>query len=199
MELAKGRRDANTTHMSESSASLCNHFLIAMPYMKDPNFSGTLTYICDHNEHGALGLVINRPMEFSLGDILEQLDIESDRLDLPIYGGGPVQLERGFVLHRPQGDWQSSLSLGNELALTTSRDILAAIGAGEGPGEFLVALGYAGWGAGQLEQELAGNIWLTCPADPDILFHTPWQRRFAAAMARMGIDINQLSDSVGHA
>lgn len=185
--------------MSRANPYIRNQFLIAMPYLQDPNFNGTLTYICDHNEHGALGLVVNRPLDFSLGEVLDQLDIDGGRLQVPVYSGGPVKVERGFVLHRPQGDWQSSLAIGDSLTMTTSRDILEAIGLGEGPSEYLVALGYAGWGAGQLEQELAGNFWLNCPADPDILFSVPWQQRLPTALARLGIDWNQLSDSVGHA
>lgn len=179
--------------------SLRNHLLIAMPYMKDPNFAGTVTLICDHSEQGAMGLIINRPLEFTLADILVQLDLECEECTSPVMGGGPVQQDRGFVLHRPGGTWQSSMALSGSLELTTSRDVLAAIGAGEGPTEYLVALGYAGWGEGQLEQELSGNFWLTCPADDSILFHTPSEQRFAAALARMGIDINQLTDAVGHA
>lgn len=185
--------------MSGTNPYIRNQFLIAMPYLQDPNFNGTLTYICDHNKHGALGLVVNRPLEFSLGEVLDQLDIDGGQLQMPVYSGGPVKVERGFVLHRPRGDWQSSLPIGDSLTMTTSRDILEAIANDEGPSEFLVALGYAGWGAGQLEQELAGNFWLNCPADPDILFSVPWQQRLPAALARLGIDWNQLSDSVGHA
>lgn len=185
--------------MSQSNPYIRDQFLIAMPYMQDPNFSGTLTYICDHNEQGALGLVVNRPLEVSMGEILEQLDIECGELDTPVYAGGPLKMDRGFVLHRPAREWQSTLSITGSLSVTTSRDVLEAIARDQGPEDYLVTLGYAGWGAGQLEQELAGNFWLTCPADPDILFNIPWQQRLPAALAGMGIDWNQLSGSVGHA
>lgn len=185
--------------MNSMPTSLRNHFLIALPYMRDPNFAGTITYLCDHSEAGALGLIINRPMDVSLGQILAQLDLEGEELPEKVYNGGPAQLERGFVLHRPHGQWQHTLALTPTLSMTTSRDLLAAIGAGEGPEDYLVALGYAGWGAGQLEQELAGNVWLACPADEQIIFELPWQQRLPVALGRMGLDINQLSGHIGHA
>ncbi|MCG8519294.1 MAG: YqgE/AlgH family protein [Pseudomonadales bacterium] len=189
--------------MSETTAtetSLRDHFLIASPYLEDPRFHGTVIYLCEHSDEGALGLVINRPLEIQLGEILEQLDMEGGELEQPVLMGGPVQNERGFVLHRPgTTDWQGSMLVSDQVCLTTSRDILAAIGEGEGPGEFLVALGYSGWAEGQLEEELAGNSWLTCPADANMMFQTPWQDLYKAALAGMGIDLNQLSESTGHA
>ncbi len=179
--------------------SLRNHFLIAMPKMKDPNFEGSVTYICDHNEHGAMGIVINRPMDMRLGEILAQLDFGGEDINSPIYAGGPVQMERGFVLHSPQGEWQSSLAISDGICLTTSRDILEALAADEGPEHNLVALGYAGWGEGQLEQEIAENCWLTCVADEHILFSAPHEQKFDSAISLLGFDLSQLSDQAGHA
>jgi len=179
--------------------SLRNQFLIAMPQMRDPNFEGTVTYICDHNEHGAMGIIINRPLELRLGEILGQLDLGGQDIDRPIYGGGPVQMERGFVLHSPQGEWQSSLNISEGVCLTTSKDILAALAEEKGPEENLVALGYAGWGEGQLEQEIAENCWLTCPSSEEILFHTPYGKKFDMAIALLGFDPSQLSGQAGHA
>ncbi|MFE8070185.1 YqgE/AlgH family protein [Marinobacteraceae bacterium S3BR75-40.1] len=185
--------------MSDSSQNLRDHFLISMPYMQDPNFSASVTYICEHNQDGAFGLVINRPLDLTVGDVFAQMDFGGEELEDPVYNGGPVQIERGFVLHRPIGQWQSSMAISRDVALTSSRDVLQAIAAEEGPDDYLFALGYAGWGAGQLEEELAGNVWLTCPADTHILFELPAESRFEAAVARLGIDINQLTNSVGHA
>lgn len=176
-----------------------NHFLVASPWMGDPRFHGAVIYVCEHSAEGALGLTVNQPLDIHLGEILEQLDMHGGELDLPVFAGGPVQTERGFVLHNPGQRWQHTAEVTADIWLTTSRDILADIGAAKGPDEFLVALGYAGWGDGQLEAELGGNTWLTCPASPDLLFRTPWNRRYQAVLASMGIDINQLSETIGHA
>ncbi|WP_018403628.1 YqgE/AlgH family protein [Marinobacter gelidimuriae] len=176
-----------------------NHFLVASPWMSDPRFHGAVIYVCEHSAEGALGLTVNQPLDIHLGEILEQLDMRGGELDLPVFAGGPVQAERGFVLHNPGQRWQHTAEVTADIWLTTSRDILADIGAAKGPDEFLVALGYAGWGDGQLEAELGGNTWLTCPASPDLLFRTPWSRRYQAVLASMGIDINQLSETTGHA
>lgn len=175
-----------------------------MPQMLDPNFSGTLTYICEHNEHGAMGITINKPADLSLADILEQLDISLQSKDQTVYAGGPVQFERGFVLHINSGkpgdqQWQSSLKITEDINLTSSKDVLTAIGEGRGPEKFLVALGYAGWGAGQLEQELKENIWLTCTANPSVLFDSPCNEKFKDAVAILGIATNQLNGQIGHA
>lgn len=181
--------------------SLRNHFLIAMPGMDDPNFSHTVTYICEHNEDGAMGIVINRRMEISLADVLEQMAIEPSRkLDtsLAIHEGGPVQPEHGFVIHSPVGAWESSLDISEEVALTTSRDVLTAIAHGEGPAHYLIALGYAGWGPGQLEQEMGQNAWLSGPASLEILFELPLEKRWAAAAELLGIDLNLISSEIGH-
>lgn len=184
-----------TTHLS-------NHFLIAMPNLADPNFFHTVTYICEHNEHGALGIVINRPMAFPLGDIFSQMNLttpDGKVAETPVYMGGPVQPERGFVLHQPLGSWESTLRVAEHIALTTSLDILNAISANRGPDLALVAIGYAGWGAGQLEQELTHNAWLSGPANEEILFHTPPAQRWEAAAALLGVDLNLLSVQSGHA
>lgn len=183
-------------------ANLTNHFLIAMPSLMDPNFHQTVTYICAHNEDGAMGLVINRPMDLRLADILDQLDIEAtaDTVgDEPVFEGGPVQRERGFVIHRPASTWDAVLRVTDELAVATSRDILAAMARGEGPSQTLVALGYAGWGAGQLEREIADNAWLSGPADLRILFELPSEQRWSAAAASLGVDLTRLSTQAGHA
>ena len=184
------------------SVNLTNHFLIAMPNMADPHFAKSLTFICEHNEHGALGVVVNRPTEMTLATLFEQVEIplKNDELsDLPVYFGGPVQVDRGFVLHRPVGPWQSTLEVDGAVGLTTSRDILAAVAKGEGPRKALFALGYAGWGAGQLEREMAENAWLSGPADQRILFDTPHDKRWEAAAALLGVAFERLSGEAGHA
>ena len=184
------------------SVNLTHHFLIAMPGMVDPNFAKSLTYICEHNEQGALGVVVNRPMDMTLRALLEQIEIEPGAGpigDTPVYFGGPVQTDRGFVLHRPVGDWQSTLSVHGDVGLTTSKDILQAVADGNGPGHLLVSLGYAGWAPGQLEEELKQNAWLTVAATPDVIFSTPPQERLAAAMQLLGVNLATLSDVAGHA
>jgi putative transcriptional regulator len=188
--------------MAEPTANFTHHFLIAMPGMADPNFAHTLTYVCEHNPDGALGIVVNRPTDMTLGALFEQIDIpigDKGPRDARVHFGGPVQVDRGFVLHRPLGNWQSTLAISEELGLTTSKDVLEAVGRGEGPRDVLVSLGYAGWSAGQLEQEIAQNAWLTVEADPDLLFATPPEGRLPAAMRLLGIDFSRLSDGVGHA
>ena len=185
-----------------SAVNLTHHFLIAMPQMADPNFARSLTYICEHNEQGALGVVVNRPIDMTLRALFEQIDIplnDDECGRMPVYFGGPVQVDRGFVLHRPAGEWQSTLSIGSQIGLTTSRDILQAVGQGRGPNQILVSLGYAGWAPGQLEQELSQNAWLTVPADLDVVFTLAPEQRLSAAMNLLGIDMSQLSDDVGHA
>ena len=179
-------------------SSLRNHFLIAMPHLRDQQFEGTITYICEHNEEGAMGIVINRPMELKVGDILKQLELDGAHCTDPVYAGGPMQSERGFVLHSEGGRWQSTLAITDGLLVTTSRDILKSVADGEGPAQVLVALGYAGWGEGQLEQELASNYWITCEADPGIIFATPPAQRISAALGRVGIDYHRLAPVAGH-
>jgi putative transcriptional regulator len=185
-----------------ASVNLTHHFLIAMPAMADPHFAHSLTYVCEHSKDGALGIVVNKPIDMTLSALFEQIEIPlaSDRVgERPVHFGGPVQVDRGFVLHRPLGNWQSTLAISDELGLTTSKDVLEAVGRGEGPQDMLVSLGYAGWSAGQLEQELAQNAWLTVEADPDLLFGVPAEDRLPAAMKLLGIDFSRLSDDVGHA
>jgi putative transcriptional regulator len=184
------------------SVNLTHHFLIAMPAMTDPHFSKTLTFICEHNKQGALGVVVNRPIDLTLHALLEQIEIspvtEAARL-ISVHYGGPVQIDRGFVLHTPAGAWQSTLEVGTRIGLTTSKDILEAAARGEGPPQMLVTLGYAGWAPGQLEHELAQNAWLTVDADPQILFDMPAEQRYEAALKLLGIDLAMLSDDAGHA
>jgi putative transcriptional regulator len=184
------------------ATSLTNHFLIAMPGLKDPNFSRTVTYLCEHTEHGAMGIVINRPMEIRLGEVLDQLDIEpaaAGVADSQIYLGGPVQTDRGFVIHSGPKEYDSTLAISPDIRVTTSRDVLEAIAIGQGPERRLIALGYAGWGGGQLEEELSANAWLSGPADADIIFSRSPGERWLAAAQLLGIDLNLLSGDAGHA
>ena len=185
-----------------SSINLTDHFLIAMPNMADPYFTRTLTYICEHNDQGALGVVVNRPIDMTLQALFERLALtlgDSEVADAPIYFGGPVQTDRGFVLHAPAGNWQSTLKVRDVIGLTTSKDILEAVGRGEGPKKMLVTLGYAGWSAGQLEHELTQNAWLTVEAKNAIIFDIPAEERLPAAMELLGLDYARLADEAGHA
>ena len=182
--------------------NLTDHFLIAMPNMADPYFSRTLTYICEHNEQGALGVVINRPIDMTLGALFERLSLTLSSEDLSkisVYFGGPVQTDRGFVLHQPIGEWQSTLSVQDRVGLTTSKDILESLGQGAGPEKLLVTLGYSGWAPGQLENEIKQNAWLTVVAKDAVIFDLPVEERLPAAMGLLGIDFASLSDEAGHA
>ena len=184
------------------AVNLTQQFLIAMPAMSDPHFAKTLTFICEHNDQGALGVVVNRPIDLTLHALLEQIEITptSDAAkSILVHYGGPVQMDRGFVLHSPVGTWQSTLAVGDHIGLTTSKDILQAAARGEGPSQMLVTLGYAGWAPGQLEHEMAQNAWLTVEADARILFDTPAERRYDASLKLLGIDLAMLSDAAGHA
>lgn len=188
--------------MNTPTANFTGHFLIAMPSMTDPHFARSLTYIAEHSEQGALGVIVNRPIDMTLASLYERIDIKLDAPGFdfhPVYFGGPVQTDRGFVLHRPLGSWHSTLQVDAEVGLTSSRDILQAIGESGEPQDVLVTLGYAGWAAGQLEQELLDNAWLTVPADAAILFELPAEERLAAAMEQLGIDFSRLSEAAGHA
>ncbi len=184
-------------------SSLRNQFLVAMPGMADGNFDHTVTLLCEHTPEGAMGLVINRPTTLDLRGMLQHMGLEADKLSAeatPVFWGGPVQPERGFVLHDPaEGEWDSTLKLSETLGITTSKDILVAIGQGQGPTHYLVTLGYAGWSAGQLEQEILHNSWLNTPADSSIVFRTPTASRWEAAARLLGIDVNLLSSDAGHA
>ena len=181
---------------------LTNHFLIAMPSLLDPNFSRGVTYVCQHSKEGAMGIMINRVAPLTIGDVLAQMNITTGIETLaaaPVFFGGPVQPERGFVLHDTGGKWDSSFEISEVLAVTTSRDILAAMAEGKGPRRAIVALGYAGWSEGQLEQEMRDNAWLTANATPGLIFETPLEQRWNAAAALVGIDLSLLSDQAGHA
>ena len=184
------------------NVNLTDNFLIAMPALEDPYFSNSLIYICEHNENGALGIIVNRPIDMNLAGLFDKIDIKlvaENLANLPVYFGGPVQLDRGFVLHRPVGKWQSTLAVNSEVGLTSSRDVLNSVGSAGLPAEIIVTLGYAGWDAGQLEDELAQNSWLTVPAKAEILFDMPPEERLPAAMQKLGISFTQLSDVAGHA
>lgn len=186
----------------DSSSNLAGHFLIAMPGMGDPNFARGVTLVCQHNEEGAMGLVVNRLSDFMLGDVLQQMQLEctlEEVNQLPVLHGGPVQPERGFVLHDGERAWEASYRINAEWAVTTSRDILVATAAGEGPERMTVALGYAGWGADQLDREIRDNAWLTAPADSRIVFDTPLGQRWSEAARLVGIDVSQLAGYAGHA
>ena len=181
--------------------SLKDHFLIAMPNLMDPEFYQSVTFIIEHNEEGAMGMVINQPMDVDLNELFVHLKIEPAKGligNKKIMSGGPVQIERGFIVHSPIGNWESSIKLDTDIAVTTSSDILTAISNDTGPEDVEVILGYAGWGAGQLDQEILDNSWLSVPASPDILFHTPIEERWTAAAQLIGVDINQLSSVAGH-
>lgn len=180
---------------------LTNNFLIAMPGMEGDDFSKSVTYLCQHDEEGALGIVINKPHTMTMKAIFDQLSITSVNPAVaatPLFMGGPVQPERGFVLHTPVGNWDSTLTVNDEFALTSSKDILEAIAEGKGPEKWMVALGYAGWAAGQLEQEIQRNSWLHGQAEPHIIFDEPLPQRWELAAHRIGVDISLMSSDVGH-
>ncbi len=185
------------------ASNLSHQFLIAMPGMADSAFSGSVIYICEHSARGALGLVVNRPTDIALKDLFDRIDLPFDQPQLAsqtVYYGGPVQTERGFVLHDPTDkNYASTLSIPGGLQMTTSKDVLEHISAGDGPTRFFVALGYSGWSAGQLEDEIAHNGWLTVEADVAIVFDLPVEHRFEAAMSLMGISTLSLSQTAGHA
>ncbi len=190
------------TDISSSGTELTGQLLLAMPGLPDPNFSGTVTLICEHGGQGAMGLVINHPTEIRLADIFEQLDIPWDeaRGRAPVLSGGPVGLERGFVLHRAEaGHWEASIQVTPEIALTASRDVIQAMASPDGLEPSLLILGYAGWGPGQLEAEILENSWLTIPASSEIVFDTPFAERLRKAAASAGIDYSRLSGGAGRA
>jgi putative transcriptional regulator len=195
--------------MASQSINLTNQFLIAMPGMGDGTFAGTVIYLCEHTEKGALGLVINKPIDITLRNLFEKVELSLDREDLaeaPVYFGGPVQTERGFVLHealdeaeREAGGYNSSLRIAGGLEMTTSKDVLEALSNGSGPKKVLVTLGYSGWAAGQLEDEMSKNGWINVEAKPDIIFDTPVGQRYEKALSLLGIDAGMLSSAAGHA
>lgn len=188
--------------METPTANFTHHFLIAMPNMVDPHFARALTYIAEHGDQGALGVIVNRPLDMTLASLFERIELPLEAEGFaaqPVYFGGPVQTDRGFVLHRPVGAWHSTLNVNDEVGLTSSRDVLQSMGAIGSPRDVLVTLGYAGWAPGQLEQELLENAWLTVPADVDILFELPPEERLPAALQKLGIDFANLSEVAGHA
>lgn len=182
---------------------LHDHILIAMPNLLDPNFQQTVTYICQHDESGALGIVVNRPLSLTFGELLEHLEVEQivrpELAASKVFSGGPVRPEQGFVIHTPLGDWDATLKVTDQIGLTTSRDIVQALACDKGPSQSLLALGYAGWGPGQLEQEMIDNAWLSCAANAAILFEIPIGERWTAAAAQLGVDLTLLSGDAGHA
>lgn len=186
-----------------SNLSLANHFLIAMPDMVDPYFAESLSLICEHNQDGAMGFIVNRPLDISAAELFEQQEIEynpdSELAQLPLHMGGPVQQGQGFILHSGEQQWDTTLTVSEQFKITSSRDIIADIALGQGPDKFIILLGYAGWGGGQLEDEILANSWLTIESDPDIVFSTPIEQRWQAAATRLGIDLNLLSTDTGHA
>ncbi|HEY8354369.1 MAG TPA: YqgE/AlgH family protein [Methylophilaceae bacterium] len=189
------------------NVNLTGHFLIAMPAMSDPYFARTVTFICEHNQDGAMGIVINRPIDLRLESLFRQINLQFEDSPLAqraVHFGGPVQLDRGFVLHKPAGNWDSTITVHGDTALTTSKDVLEAAIAGRGPDKMLVTLGYAGWAAGQLEEEMALNAWLSVKPENEetqdrLIFDTPNDEKFASAMALLGIDLAALSEQAGHA
>jgi putative transcriptional regulator len=181
---------------------LAGQFLIAMPGLEDPNFRQSVTLLCEHNAEGAMGVVVNRPAELSLGELAHHVGLKVARAEVarrPVYNGGPVRPEACVILHRPRGRWASTLPVGTGLGLTGSMDVLEAIAADAGPTEYLACLGYAGWGPGQLEEEVKANAWLTAPGDPAIMFELPHEARWRAAAAAIGVDIALLSGQAGQA
>ncbi len=191
------------TSSRKGHVSLAGQFLLAMPGMVGGTLANTVIYICDHNEDGALGLVVNRPTDLTVGDLLQRIDLDlaleiGPVKDAPVFFGGPVQTDRGFVLHTPSGSYSSSVQLG-PMALTTSRDVLQDVSQGQGPQRLMISLGYAGWGAGQLESEMARNAWLNVDATQEILFDVPAEKRYEAALSQLGIDPAMLMSQAGHA
>jgi putative transcriptional regulator len=183
-------------------SSFTNHLLLAMPALADPNFSQAVTLICEHTDKGALGIVLNKPLPMCLADVLTQMQLEpaSDHIGAqPVLRGGPVHTDRGFVLHRPGGQWDHSHKVSESIQVTTSRDILAAMARGEAPGDAFIALGYAGWDSGQLEREMKDNAWLSMPVDASVVFDLPFEERWLAAWRLLGIDVDNVSHVPGHA
>lgn len=187
--------------MSHESLLLKNQFLIAMPGLEDSNFDHTVSLMCEHNDKGAIGLVINRPTDLKLAEMMDQMGLPHQGLDdeARVFWGGPVQPERGFVIHREPGGWESCMALGENVYITSSRDILRAIGQGEGPAEYFVVLGCASWGEGQIESEILANSWLNAGVDEKILFRLPARDRWQAATRLLGVDVTQISAGAGHA
>jgi putative transcriptional regulator len=192
--------------MRVNRMNLTNHFLVAMPGMEDPYFKNSVIYICEHSEEGAMGLIINAPIDITVEGMLKQVEIEpmypqdhTHSLKKPVFNGGPVSADRGFILHCPKDHYESSLQMTDDLAVTTSKDILTVLGTAAEPSRYLVALGYSAWEAGQLENELSDNAWLTIEADPEVIFNTPIHEKWSKAVQKLGITPTQLSGFSGHA
>ena len=184
------------------SGYLTNQLLIAMPFMGDPNFAQSVALVCDHSPRGALGLIVNKPLPMRMGEIFEHLEIKLGSGPLrerQVLRGGPMQTDRGFVVHRAGGEWDSTLKVSDALHVTTSRDILAAMARGQGPEEAMVALGYAGWGGGQLEEEIRANAWLSAPVDLGLIFELPFESRWEAAARLLGVELSRISPIGGNA
>lgn len=194
--------DTEQADVTTTGDNLTGHFLIAMPSLNDGFFNHAVTYICEHDETGSFGIIINQQTDITIKQIAKEMKIKTDdnyNKNQSVFIGGPVDQGRGFILHRPTGHWQSSLKVNNNVALTTSKDILQAIVNNKGPEDCIVALGYAGWSAGQLDNEMAANTWLSCPADEQIIFNTPTEERWKAAANLIGVDLSLLSSDTGHA
>lgn len=194
--------DATGNTVTNNTLNLRNHLLIAMPGMGDPHFEHSVSLVCQHDDYGAFGITINRPLDMSVGELFQQLEIAIDAPHIAgqtALSGGPVQPEQGFVLHDGERNWESTLRIADDLALTSSRDILNDIATGNGPAHFLLILGCAGWSPGQLEHEIKQNAWLTCVSTPEILFTMPYTQRWQGAARTLGIDMNLLGVAAGHA
>jgi putative transcriptional regulator len=194
------------THMQPmtlpSTFNLKNHFLIAMPNLEDPHFTQSVTYIIEHSQEGSMGLVCNRPAPFTIKNFFDHLKIQhyhSSQFEAPVYFGGPVQPEKGFILHNGSAYWRSSIQISDQVCLTTSDDILFAIAENQGPTQFLIMLGYAGWSENQLEHEMIENAWLSVSAEATLLFETSHEQKWQKAAKLMGIDIHLMSRMAGHA
>ena len=193
--------DIQQTQADSQFEGLSNHFLIAMPGLNGSSFSQSVAYICEHSINGAIGLVINYPINITLGELFAQMNLKYDTAigETPLFSGGPVQAERGFILHSTDKSWESTLTLSETISITSSKDILTDIAHNRGPEKFLVTLGYAGWSAGQLEDEIVSNSWLTIPADKQIIFDTPVEQRWTASAQPLGVDMNLIANQAGHA
>jgi putative transcriptional regulator len=193
---------SDTVLKSAGALNLANHFLVAMPAMQDPTFAGTVIYVTEHSESGAQGLVINKPLDLPMQGLYERLDLPLDDIRLGeqrVLKGGPVNNTHGYVLHKPLGNYNATVAVNHEVGVTRSRDVLEAVSRGEGPDQILVCLGYAGWSAGQLEDEVAANTWLTVPASDELIFNAPVDERFNRAFGLLGINPAFLSAAAGHA
>lgn len=188
--------------LDDMADSFTNQLLVAMPALNDPNFAQTVTLVCEHTDKGALGIVLNKPLPMKLSDVLTQMQLEPSSHEIaakPVLRGGPVHTDRGFVLHRPGGEWDHTHKVSDSIQITTSRDILAAMARGEGPTDAFIALGYAGWESGQLEREMRDNAWLSLPVDARVVFELPFEERWLAAWQLVGVDVDKLSPDAGHA